>query len=149
MSTTFNKQDYEKFIEYSNGANPFMVISGYLLNCIDKSKTPISEEEIRLRVLNLAYGQMSFVLPEEIKIGMRYGQLGDKNPDEKIEYLGSCLSQSFYWWPAIIRGVINTLFEVYDDLEILNEDKLFQDLEDYQKMFSQIHLEYFKNIEND
>jgi hypothetical protein len=81
-------------------------------------------------VMSQVFRQMMFNLPVEIKTEVGKNLVQIKN-EEKEEYLSYILSQVTDLWPKIARGTVNTLFEVTADLVILNEDKLYEDLEEY------------------
>ena len=120
MSFKFpTRKEYLDFLNYQNSLNPFSRISGYTFQCVDQTKTPITEDGLFLMVMSQVFRQMMFNLPVEIKTEVGKNLVQIKN-EEKEEYLSYILSQVTDLWPKIARGTVNTLFEVTADLVILN-----------------------------
>ena len=136
MSFKFpTNKEYQDFLDYQNSLNPFNRISGYTYQCIDQTKTPISEDKLFLMVMSQVFRQMMFNLPKELKTEVEKNLAEITDKEKKESYLSYILSQVTDLWPKITRGTINTLFEVTEELAILNEDKLYEDLEEYVTNF--------------
>lgn len=114
--------------------NPFEVITSILYPHIDQSKTPVSHDGLYLRVTNQAAIRLFDTLHGVTKDAL-VATIKEDTPDMQLEKMFDLLSSSPELWGKLLRGLINAIFLVLHNLEIVNEEEAYDKLQSFLEIY--------------
>lgn len=139
---SFSHPTRQQFLEYKQSLEqslPFNIFADILHHYVDQEQTPVSQADIFLRVMSLAQRQMLLVVSEEVReiLSQNLQELEQTKEISQQEYLSFVLGQLQPLWPRILRGTLNTVFEITLELSIPKEEEMFVRLSEFVDTYSQ------------